>query len=192
MTRVLRESWKSLTGIVTCDCDALSCCRSQTIISTCVTSRHGNSSSHEERSSNNKGLHNVGDKEAWVKLGLLLAGESYMWWGCQWPEPLVRAPGARDTAVEICAPKTWTWEAFSKTHRNEGLTLLPPEENMVWTNGATRDTGYWDCSLEWNKNAPTYTTHLLGWGPSATTYCVGLISKSISLLFDWALKMHWW
>ena len=158
MTRVLRESRKSLTGIVTCDCEGLSCCRSQTIsnIITCVTSRHGDSSSHEERSGNNNCLHNVGDQEDRVKLGPFWLGRVLCGQDVNdlMPEPLVRALGAKE--VEICAQKTWTWEAFSKTHRNEGLTLLPPEENMVWTNGANRDTGYWDCSLEWNKNAPTH------------------------------------
>ena len=37
-------------------------------IITCVTSRHGDSSSNEDNSGNNKGLHNVGEQEAWVKL----------------------------------------------------------------------------------------------------------------------------
>ena len=49
------------------------------------------------------------------------------------------------------------------------------------TNGATKDTGYWDCSLKWNENASSH----LGWGPCATTCCVGLISKSKYFTLKW-------
>ena len=50
---------------------------------TCVTSRHGDSSSQKESGGNYKGLHiNVDDQEVWVKLGPLLGGGSYMWSGC--------------------------------------------------------------------------------------------------------------
>ena len=43
-----------------------------------ICSRHGDSSSNEDNSGNNKGLHNVGDQEVRVKLGPLLAGGSYI------------------------------------------------------------------------------------------------------------------
>ena len=77
------------------------------VVITCVTSRHGDSSNNEESNDNNKGLHNVGDREVREKLGpswlvRVICGEDVNDLSHCSDLP----PRARDTAVEICAPKT--------------------------------------------------------------------------------------
>ena len=101
-------------------------------VDTCVASRHGDSSGHQDSGGNNEGLHDVCDPGVRVTLDPVLAGGNDMWSGrlspsctSQWPWTITAAHGQGRASQHV------SWGGALHTQCWQYRTAVTPTTNSL-------------------------------------------------------------